>query len=76
MGLTTTEAKHRYQGIMKANPATQAEEKPEKPVNQAHTYEHIKSLVLESSSETKIIKKSKNNNKGKNDSKAVIGIGI
>ena len=76
MGLTTTEAKHRYQGIMKANPATQAEEKPEKAVNQAHTYEHIKSLVLESTTETKIIKKSKSNNKGKNNAKPVIGIGI
>ena len=72
MGLTTTEAKHRYQGIMKADPATQEEKKPEKAVNQAHTYEHIKSLVLESTTETKIIKK----NKGKNNAKAVIGIGI
>ena len=76
MGLTTTEAKHRYQGITKANPATQEETKPEKQVNQAHTYEHIKSLVLESTTETKIIKKSKSNNKGKNNAKAVIGIGI
>ena len=76
MGLTTTEAKHRYQGIMKANPATQEETKPEKAVNQAHTYEHIKSLVLESTTETKIIKKSKSNNKNKNSAKPVIGIGI
>ena len=76
MGLTTTEAKHRYQGIMKANPATQEETKPEKLVNQAHTYEHIKSLVLESTTETKIIKKSKSNNKDKNNAKPVIGIGI
>ena len=54
MGFTTTEAKHKYQEIMKTNTATQAEEKPEKPVNQAHTYEHIKSLVLESTTEKKI----------------------
>ena len=53
MGFTTIEAKHKYQEIMKTNTATQAEEKPEKPVNQAHTYEHIKSLVLESTAENK-----------------------
>ena len=76
MGFTTTEAKHKYQEIMKTNTATHAEEKPEKPVNQAHTYEHIKSLVLESTTETKIIKKSKSNNKNKNNAKPVIGIGI
>ena len=76
MGFTTTEAKHKYQEIMKTNTATQAEEKPEKPVNQAHTYEHIKSLVLESTTEKKIIKKSKTNNKNKNNAKPVIGIGI
>jgi hypothetical protein len=76
MGFTTTEAKHKYQEIMKTNTATQAEEKPEKPVNQAHTYEHIKSLVLESTTEKKIIKKSKSNNKNKNNAKPVIGIGI
>ena len=47
MGFTTIEAKHKYQEIVKTNPTTQAEEKQEKPVNQAHTYEHIKSLVLD-----------------------------
>ena len=76
MGFTTIEAKHKYQEIMKTNTTTQAEEKPEKPVNQAHTYEHIKSLVLESTTEKKIIKKSKSNNKNKNNAKPVIGIGI
>ena len=75
MGFTTTEAKHKYQEIMKTNTAALAEEKPEKPVNQAHTYEHIKSLVLESTTEKKIIKKSKTNN-NKNNVKPVIGIGI
>ena len=75
MGFTTTEAKHKYQEIMKTNTATRAEEKPEKPVNQAHTYEHIKSLVLETSNEKKTIKKSKTNN-NKNNVKPVIGIGI
>ena len=59
---------------MKTNTATHAEEKPEKPVNQAHTYEHIKSLVLDTSTEKKTIKKSKNNNT--NNVKPVIGIGI
>ena len=34
MGFTTIEAKHKYQEIVKTNTATQAEEKPEKPVNQ------------------------------------------
>ena len=76
MGLTTTDSKHKYQEIVKSNPATQAETKPEKPVNQAHTYEHIKSLVLESTTENKVINKSKSNNKDKNNAKPVIGIGI
>ena len=76
MGFTTIEAKHKYQEIMKTNPTTRAEEKPEKPVNQAHTYEHIKSLVLETSTETKTIKKSKSNNNNKNNVKPVIGMGI
>ena len=76
MGFTTIEAKHKYQEIMKTNTATQAEEKPETPVNQVHTYEHIKSLVLESTTEKQIIKKSKSNNKNKNNAKPVIGIGI
>ena len=76
MGFTTTEAKHKYQEIMKTNTTALAEEKPEKPVNQAHTYEHIKSLVLESTTEKQIIKKSKTNNKNKNNAKPVIGIGI
>ena len=76
MGFTTIEAKHKYQEIMKTNTATPAEEKPEKPVNQAHTYEHIKSPVLETSNEKKTIKKSKTNNKNKNNAKPVIGIGF
>ena len=77
MGLTTTEAKHKYQEIVKSNPAAQAETKPEKPVNQAHTYEQIKSLVLETTTEKKTMKKSKsNNNNNKNSAKPVIGIGI
>ena len=76
MGFTTTEAKHKYQEIVKTNTVAQAEEKPEKPVNQAHTYEHIKSLVLESTTENKTIKKSKTNNNNKNNVKPVIGIGI
>jgi len=54
MGFTTIEAKHKYQEIMKTNTATHAEEKPEKPVNQAHTYEHIKSLVLDTSKRKKL----------------------
>ena len=53
MGFTTIEAKHKYQEIMKTNTVARAEEKQEKPVNHAHTYEHIKSLVLETSTETK-----------------------
>ena len=76
MGFTTIEAKHKYQEIMKTNTATQAEEKPEKPVNQAHTYEHIKSLFLESTTEKTTIQKSKTNNNNKNNAKPVIGIGI
>ena len=75
MGFTTTEAKHKYQEIMKTNTVAQAEEKPEKPVSQAHTYEHIKSLVLETSNEKKTIKKSKSSN-NKNNAKPVIGVGI
>ena len=52
MGLTTTEAKHKYQEIVKSNPAAQAETKPEKPVNQAHTYEQIKSCFRDLDRET------------------------
>ena len=76
MGFTTIESKHKYQEIMKSNTVAQTEDKKETPVNNAHTYEHIKSIVLETSTEKKTIKKSKTNNNNNNNVKPMIGIGI
>ena len=53
----------------------QHEEKKEKPVNTAHTYEHIKSIVLESSTEKKSIRKAKNTKK-KDTTKPTLSIGL
>ena len=55
------EYKNINQEIIKTNPINQIEEKQETTVNNANTYDHIKSLVMENYIETQYIKKSKNN---------------